>query len=848
MLRPARWLRVALVSAVVFLLLGRWLAVRTIDVHWADALGVGDAHRAIANLSVMLAALAFTAAAAWCIGNLYLVYRSIGSVQVPRRLGNLEIVETVPRRYLLVGAVTVGLVLAFAVSYGAADWWSLRALLDARQQVGLRDPVLDRDAAYYLFQLPWQRTIHGFALLLAGMMLAVTLFLYTAVGAIHWTKTRVEVTDIARTHVGALFVAFALVLFWGYRLEPAEFVSGIERVPFDAILTEIRIPASRVLSGVAIVVAGASAIWIWVGHFSLIGVAWVSMALASFVGHYVAPAFTAASRSVEERADSTLDAWVVRFVRGAYGISSDTATAPLAIPDPEFIRRRESQLARLPLWDAFAVTMILNQVSQPRSFDRFFDATLGVFGDEDEAVGLYLAVREVNRAAAAEGERGMSWKRRHGAPYAWASGVVAVHASRVSDERLPEFVPDLTQPDSTIDEWVDLPLERSDVWFAPATTDFAIASPEDGPFAALRAGGLLHRVVLAWVLQSPSLALSADVGPETLVLSDRAVGGRLARYAPFARFGAAYPVIADGTLLWAAAGYVSSETYPLSAPVEWRGRVVRYLRAGIVGVVNAQSGETAVYLLPDADPLSRAWATLASDIVQPVAAVPPAVLRALRYPDELFRAQLDLLRRTDWRPGNEGGVARVPEPYWWVGPAVADSVTRLRLRAVVEVQLEPRVAAIVEGTVVDGAPQLQVTAYPEPLTLPGPSELVQEFVGGVSEEAAIPGPLKLAAFEDGAIGVQAFYAGPDANGGPPRLAEVAVGWRGAVGHGSTLPAALRRVQVARPAPDATPGRWADAREWFERLDAARAAADWTAFGEAWAALRQILIQRGDSAP
>jgi uncharacterized membrane protein (UPF0182 family) len=108
---------VAIAAAAVILIGGRWLAVRTADRLWAESVGVGATHADIAGLRLVLVATAFVAASVWSLGNLYLVYRSIGSVHVPRRLANLEFVEAVPPRYLLLIVVTAGIVLAILLSH-----------------------------------------------------------------------------------------------------------------------------------------------------------------------------------------------------------------------------------------------------------------------------------------------------------------------------------------------------------------------------------------------------------------------------------------------------------------------------------------------------------------------------------------------------------------------------------------------------------------------------------------------------------------------------------------------------------------------------------------------------------
>lgn len=777
------------------------------------------------------------------MGNLYLVYRQIGSVQVPRRVGNLEIVESIPRRFLLLGAVGIGLILAFALSRGAGDWWALRALMEAPHELGARDPVLGRDVGYYLFRLPWQRALHGYCLLVVGVVLLLLILLYGAVGAIRWQERRLVFTDLSRWHLGAVLAAFALILAWGYRLEPAELVAGLHDVPYDGILTGVRIPTARVLGALAIVVAAASLLWLWLGRGVIAAAAWTTLAVGSFAGHYVAPPFVAAARGPGRVAAPGLAEAQAELVRAAFGTQTDTARLELAVPDARFTQRHRDDLLAVPLWDHFAVTHVLNRTARaappdPRAADRFFEATLAAYPDaRGRPVPVFLAVRQPDTALAGAGERGVRWERRRGEPYAYAVGAVAVHAAALGPGGRPRFIPDLSRPDSLVDAPADLALRNREIWFAPATSGYAVAAPGRGP-VGVPAGGFWRRLALVWALQAPRLLTAGSVDAATLVLDARAVGERLARFAPFARFGAAYPVVDRGRLVWVSAGYVASETYPLSQPVVWRGRRVRYLRAGFAGVVDAETGMTAVYLLPDADPLSRAWAGLVPDLVRPAAELPAQVRARLRYPEELFTTQLALVELR--RPG---GLARTPEPFWWVGPAPDDPVARLRLRAVVEVQLEPRVAAVVDGIVVDGRPRLTLLDYPEPFTLPGPSELLRTFGREPAEGAVVAGTLRLVPFVDGAVAIQTFYADSGT------VADVAVGWRGAVGRGRTLPAAMAQI---RPVSAVEPGAPADAlesaRAWFRRLDSARAAGDWRAFGEAWDGLREALARPRDSLP
>jgi len=840
-MRKVPWLSVSVGAGVAALVGGRWLALSTADRLWAESLGVGTPHGDMAMLRLAIGAATLLVAAVWFTANLLLVYRQIGAVQVPRRVGDLEIVEHVPRRYLLIGAVVIGVLLGIVTSYGTGDWWLLRALEGADTGVGAPDPVLGLSTGYYLFRLPWLRAVQGFVLLQAAVGVVLLALLYAAIRAVRREDRQVVFVPFARWHLAVLLGTTAIALSWGYALEPAELVAGLHGVPYDTILVDVRIPVARGLETLALLVAASSLLWLRVDRVSIPITAWATLLGASFVGHWLLPGIIASARGPEGRAAPELAAAAGRARAVAFRMAAESLAVPLAIPDEGFAARHHGDLERISIWDAFVLTAVLNRTARstapsPRSGDRFFDASLMVeTPPKGRPTPVFLAVREPDSLALAAA-RGAPWAARHGDPYAYAAGAVAVQAQRTAEGGRPLFIPRLDRPDSTTTYPVDVALDSREIWFGPGMPDFAVTGPESGPHG-VTVSGWWRRVALAWALQSPAFLSRQRVPSGSVVVVERAVASRLARFAPMARFGAAYPVVANHRLVWLSPGYVAAEGYPLSAPVVWRGRRVRYLQVGLIGTVDAATGATEVYLTPAADPVSQAWARLVPGLIRPAAQLPPAIAVHVRYADELFGAQLQLLRD---RPGR----ARAAEPQWRVGTAVGDTTVRLRLQAVDEVQLDARVAGVIEGSVVQGLPHLRVLRYPEPYALSGPSELESGFRSAAPAGAAIGGAVRLVPFEDGAVSVQAFYADSGT------LAGVVAGWRGMVGRGQNAAEALEHLQESgsgSPAPVAgTP--FEAAREWFQRLDRARAEGDWRAFGDAWAGLRAALGLDREASP
>src|SRR5207237_241796 len=200
--RPAR--RSVLVAGaaalVVVLVGGRWLALETAERAWAASVPGGQVYVVGHDVARLVSGLILLLAVAWGTGNVFFVYRAIGSVQLPRRLGDLEIVEAVPQRVLLGGTLASGLAFGFLLALGTGDWWMAARLAARPPRFGIADPLLHRDLGYYVGQLPWLERLHGLLLLASlvwglrdrpallvaswGMLLGAAAIVYVVVPAV----------------------------------------------------------------------------------------------------------------------------------------------------------------------------------------------------------------------------------------------------------------------------------------------------------------------------------------------------------------------------------------------------------------------------------------------------------------------------------------------------------------------------------------------------------------------------------------------------------------------------------------------------------------------------------------
>src|SRR5258706_11986440 len=104
------------------------------------------------------------------------------------------------------------------------------------------------------------------------------------VGAGKWIEGRPAINDHARSHLGWLLLALAVVVAWGYLLEPYEVVAGLGELPPSGGW-HVAEAVAPVLAGVALAAGGLSAVWAAPPPPTLPPAAWGGPGGASLRGH-----------------------------------------------------------------------------------------------------------------------------------------------------------------------------------------------------------------------------------------------------------------------------------------------------------------------------------------------------------------------------------------------------------------------------------------------------------------------------------------------------------------------------------------------------------------------------------
>jgi uncharacterized protein len=175
-------------------------------------------------------------------------------------------------------------------------------------------------------------------------------------------------------------------------------------------------------------------------------------------------------------------------------------------------------------------------------------------------------------------------------------------------------------------------------------------------------GGLVNRLAFALYYRERNILLSGAIRGDSRILFIRDPADRVEKAAPFLKVdGDPYPAVVGGKIVWIVDGYTTLNNYPYSER-EPLGEVatdsrtgqgtralprqdVNYIRNSVKATVDAYTGKVTLYQYDETDPVLQTWMKIYPDVVQPKADISPELQQHLRYPEDLFKVQRELLTR-----------------------------------------------------------------------------------------------------------------------------------------------------------------------------------------------------------
>jgi uncharacterized protein len=686
---------------VLVLLIGPRLIDTYVDWLWFGELGYRSVYatQLITRLVVFLTAAVLIGAIVFA--GLALAYRT-RPVFVPTAGPNdpVERYRTAVMSRLRLVGIGVPAFIGLLAGIVAQSYWTRIQLFLHGGSFGINDPQFGMDLGFYAFDLPFYRLVLTFLFVATFLAFIANLLGHYLFGGIRLAGRTGALSRAARIQLITLVGVLMLLKAVAYWMDRYELLSHTRSgKPFTgAGYTDINavLPAKLILMAIAVICAAAvfSAIVLRDLRIPAIGV--VLLLLSSMVIGAGWP-LVVEQFSVKPNAAQKESEYISRSItstRQAYGLTEETVTYRSYSGDAQASAQQvaadRSTTSNIRVLDPTIVSPAFTQFQQGKNFYYFSDhLNMDRYeGQEGNLRDYVVAARELNPDRLIDNQR--DWINRH-TVYTHGNGFIASPANTVrgvandpnQNGGYPEFLVNAVGPDGIINQG-PAPLDQPRIYYGPVISntpaDYAIVGENGAPreydfetntetrnYTYTGSGGVdvgswLARSVFAAKFAERNFLFSNVIGEDSKILFNRDPAERVEAAAPWLTTDTSvYPAIVNKRMVWIVDGYTTLDNYPysqlttLSTATADSNEVainrlapdkqVSYIRNSVKATVDAYDGTVTLYAQDEQDPVLQAWMKVFPDTVKPKSDITPELQDHLRYPEDLFKVQRDLLAK-----------------------------------------------------------------------------------------------------------------------------------------------------------------------------------------------------------
>ena len=761
--------------------------------------------------------------------------------------------------------VFLGIVLALAYFGGTSGmvFWREWMLFKNSTEFGVKDPQFGLDISFFAFRLPMWQALIGWAISTLVLATLASAFIHYMYGGIRTQVQADRTTVAARVQISVLLgliVLLKAVAYWFDRyalaLKESRLITGLTYTDVNATL-----PAKAILSAIAVVCAilfFANIIrrsWL----LPAAGTALLVVSSVLIAGIYpgaiqqfqVKPSESSKEAPyIQRNIDATRAAYDLDVVvMQDYNATLSTSAGQLA--------KDAATIANIRLMDPNVLSATFRQLQQIKPYYTFPESLdvdrYTVNGVSRDAV---VAVRELN----IDGNPSRNWINDH-LVYTHGFGFVAAYGNQVDADGKPNFLVGDLPPTKGLGAF------QPRVYFGENVPDYSIIGgkksnepvefdyPDDTSAngqknytytgkGGVPVGSTINKLLFAIKYGEQRILLSNLINSDSKILYNRSPRERVAKVAPWLTLdGDPYPAIVDGKITWIIDGYTTSAGYPYSRSTSLAtatndaltansasitaqsNRAVNYIRNSVKATVDAYDGSVTLYQWDTKDPVLQTWMKAFPNTVKPKSAISKGLLEHIRFPEDMFRVQRDILSsyhvkssaafyggQDFWRvprdPSTFGANAGAQPPYYMTVqmPGAATPAFSLTTPFVPRGGRENLSAfAAVNSTAGPDYGKITVLQLPRSTNIAGPSQVASNFEAKPEVANALSllrqggsdvvlGNLLTLPVGNGLLYVQPVYVRATGNSSAyPLLQKVLVSFGDVIGFDSSLKGALDQV-------------------------------------------------------
>ncbi|MCW3157487.1 UPF0182 family protein [Micropruina sonneratiae] len=545
-----------------------------------------------------------------------------------------------------------------------------------RVPFGQTDPYFGLDYGFYVFELPVWQSLLSFLLTAVTFSLIAAAVVHFATGGVRAVRNlgRPQLTQGALVHLsvlaGVLLVLYGLQSLldrYGLLLTQGTLFTGMHYTDDQA-----RAGAKLVMAVIAFLVAALFFANPILKRAIYPAAAVVLMVISGLILTLIYPAVVQSFVVAPNQPDKE-NPYMQRHIdmtRQAFGIADTEITEYEAVTQVRAgqLKADAEALPGIRLMDPAVIGPTYEQLQQVRGYYTFPDVLdvdrYKIDGAETDVV---VAAREMNLAGLPD----QNWNNIH-TVYTHGYGLVMAYGNRRQTGGEPEWIVRDIPPEGVLGDF------ESRIYFGEQSTQYAIVGREEGqdPIeldtpngkfnvysgkGGVPIGDAFSRALHSARFMDINLLLSDRVNSQSRILYNRTPKERVEEVAPWLTLDSnIYPAVVDGRTVWIVDGYTTSGDYPNSQLVNLRNSAadtqsraigaqidenINYIRNSVKAVVDAYDGTVTLYAWDESDPLLQAYSKAFPGTVQPKSAISADLLSHLRYPEDLFKVQREILGR-----------------------------------------------------------------------------------------------------------------------------------------------------------------------------------------------------------
>ncbi|MFI5753761.1 UPF0182 family protein [Streptomyces sp. NPDC051569] len=569
----------------------------------------------------------------------------------------------------------------------AAGQWRLWLMWVNGVAFGQTDPQFKMDVSFYAFDLPWYRFLLGFGFAAAVLSLIAAALTHYLYGGLRVTSPGARATGAATGHLSVLlglFVSLKAVAYWldryGLAVKSSDFKAAGNWTGLRYVDANAYLPAKTILFCIAVICAVLFFATLWRRTWQLPVIGFGLMVLSAILigGLYPAIVQKFTVEPNEQAKEAPYIKKNITATREAYGIEGADVQDYDGKGDPgakAAQREAANTAASYRLVDPNVVSPAFQQLQQERKYYQF-PATLDVdryTGPDGTPQDTVVGLRELNISGIPK----RNWINDH-FTYTHGYGVIAARGTNtVTDENEGTAgAPDFTE--SSLPTSGQLGSYEQRVYYGEKTEQYSIVGgpqkeldyEKNGERTTSYSGksgvdlsSPLNRAAYAMAFSEPQMLYSGAIGDGSRILYNRTPKERLEAVAPWLTIdGDAYPAVIDGHIQWIVDAYTTTNGYPYASrttlgdttadsltnsqrAVVTQQNQVNYIRNSVKATVDAFDGTVKLYQWDTKDPVLKTWMKAFPGTVQPKSEIKPTLLAHLRYPQDMFKVQRELLTR-----------------------------------------------------------------------------------------------------------------------------------------------------------------------------------------------------------